>query len=277
MLEQRPPGRVHAAVEHGIRALALDLGQDRFPVGRLVRALLARQNLDVGGLQRLLDLIGDALAVCGRVVDHRHEFGLLVLREVARDRRALLVIAADHAELCLESLLGQLRVRCRARDHGDAGLAVDRGSRNRRARVEVADDAVDFCIDQLLRNRRADLRIGLIVFGDEREFHVLAIDLDLRGIRFLDRQAGAVLVVLAEVRDAAGQRADVADLHFHRGRGLRRSRRGGNDNLFLGLLLFLAAAGDAGSDRSSNERQCKLRAFHASSTIEFRATGRKRT
>ena len=69
--------------------------------------------------------------------------------------------------------------------------------------------------------------IGLVVLGDERELHVLAVDLDLGRVGFLDREARAVLVVLAEVRDAAGERADVADLDFGAsGRGRRRALLG---------------------------------------------------
>ena len=44
------------------------------------------------------------------------------------------------------------------------------------------------------------------------ELDRLAADLDLLGVGFVDGEVHAVLVVLAEVRDAAGQRAGVADL-----------------------------------------------------------------
>src|SRR6185436_11308763 len=113
----------------------------------------------------------------------------------------------------------ELRIGGRARDHRDAGLAVDRRGRDRGARVEVADYAGDLGVRQLLRHRGADLRIGLVVLGHQRELDRLAVDLDPGGVGFLDREARAVLVVLAEVRDAAGERADVADLDFQsRGR-----------------------------------------------------------
>jgi hypothetical protein len=78
----------------------------------------------------------------------------------------------------------------------------------------VADHAGDFGVDQLLRDRGADFRIGLVVLGDEDELHFLAVDLGLGRVGLVDREARAVLVVLAEVRDAAGERSDVADFHF---------------------------------------------------------------
>ena len=66
------------------------------------------------------------------------------------------------------------------------------------------------------------------------------------GIQFVDRQAGAVLVVLAEVRLRAGQRRDMAELDddFRLGRrcgGRSRSSRRGDRFRF-----FLLAAGAHG-------------------------------
>src|SRR6185503_556497 len=226
------------------------LGQDRLPVGGLVRALFARQHVDLRGLERLLDLVGDALAVRGRVVDHRDDLRLVVVGEVLRDRRALLVVAAHHAELRLEALLGQLGVGGRAGDDRDAGLAVDRRGRNRGARVEVADHAGDLRVDQLLRDGGADLGIGLVVFADEHELDGLAADLDALRVRFLDREARAVLVVLAEVGDAAGERADVADLHLGGG-----GRGRGGLALVRRLLRFFLAAADGGK-RHGDQRNC---------------------
>src|SRR6185436_16722188 len=170
--------------------------------------------VDLRRLERLLHLVGDALAVGGGVVDHRNGVRLVVGGEIAGDGRALLVVTADHAELGLETLLGELGVGGRARDHRDAGAVVDRRGRDRGARVQMADHAGDFGVDQLLRDRGADFGIGLVVLGDEDELHFLAVELGLGRVGFLDREARAVLVVLAEVRDAAGERADVADFHF---------------------------------------------------------------
>jgi hypothetical protein len=81
----------------------------------------------------------------------------------------------------------------------------------------------------------------VVVFGDQFELDLAAAKLDLRRIGFVNGQAGTVLVVLAQVGDAAGERSDTADLDRQRGRRGRRSggRRG---------RLFLAAAhqGDGG-------------------------------
>ena len=132
-------------------------------------------------LERLLHLVGDAFAVGGGVVDHRDDLGLAVGGEVARDRRALLVVAADDAELGLEALLGELRVGRRAGDHRNAGAgcrSARRGSRCPEFRWPTTP--ATFCVDQLLRNRGADLGIGLVVLGDKRELRLLAADLDLR-------------------------------------------------------------------------------------------------
>ena len=58
--------------------------------------------LMLAAFEGLLDLVGDALAVGGRVVDDRDQVGLVLAGEVARDRRALLVVAADDPELVLK-------------------------------------------------------------------------------------------------------------------------------------------------------------------------------
>ena len=86
----------------------------------------------------------------------------------------------------------------------------------------MADHAGDLGVDELLRDRRAELRVGLVVLAHQLELDLLAADLDLPGGGFVDGEARAVLVVLAEVGDAAGQRAGVADLDdddFFDGRG----------------------------------------------------------
>ena len=83
----------------------------------------------------------------------------------------------------------------------------------------MADHADHLRVHELLRHRGADLRVGLVVLGDQRELDRLAVDLDAGGVGLVDREARAVLVVLAEVRDAAGERPDVADLRLRGGLG----------------------------------------------------------
>ena len=79
----------------------------------------------------------------------------------------------------------------------------------------MADHAGDLGVDELLRDRRAHLRVGLVVLAHHFELDRLAADLDLPVVGFVDGEMDAVLVVLAEVGDAAGQRAGVADLDDH--------------------------------------------------------------
>ncbi len=105
----------------------------------------------------------------------------------------------------------------------------------------MADYAGDLGVDQLLGHGVAYLGIGLIVLGDQLELYLLAADGDPGRIGFVDGEARAVLVVLAEVGDAAGEGGDAADLDHHRGRrSLDRGWRGR-------LLLAAAHQGNSGN------------------------------
>ena len=77
----------------------------------------------------------------------------------------------------------------------------------------MTDDAVDLGIDQLLRGGSALLRIGRVVFLDQFELDLLAVDHRALGVELVDRHLGAVLVVLAVIGLRAGQRRREADLH----------------------------------------------------------------
>ena len=120
----------------------------------------------------------------------------------------------------------------------------------------MAGDAGDLGVDELLGDGRPHLRVGLVVLAHELELDRLAADLHLAGGVLVDGQAGAVLVVLAEVGDAAGQRAGVADLDgddfFGRGRG------GGGLRRFGGLLRFFLTAAVNGDERGRDEGQAEL-------------------
>jgi hypothetical protein len=98
LLDHRAAGGVHAAVEHDVGVLRLDLGEDGLEVGFLVGGALAADDGHLRALQGLLDLVGDALAVGGLVVDDRDLLRLELVGDVGGDRRALLVVAADGAE-----------------------------------------------------------------------------------------------------------------------------------------------------------------------------------
>jgi hypothetical protein len=86
LLQHRAARRVHAAVEDNVGALALHLREDRLEVGRLVVGLLASDDVDAGGLQRLLDFVGEAFAVGRRVIRDRDLLGLELVGDVRGDR-----------------------------------------------------------------------------------------------------------------------------------------------------------------------------------------------
>src|SRR5258706_14806898 len=71
LLEQRTAGGIHSAVEHSVWGTALELREDRLPVHRLVCALLSRQHVDSGGLERLFDFVCQTLAIRRRIVNDR--------------------------------------------------------------------------------------------------------------------------------------------------------------------------------------------------------------
>src|SRR6185503_8232534 len=254
-LEERAARGVHAAVEDHVGVLRLDLGEDRLEVGFLVGGALAAHHVHLVGLQRLLDLVGEALAVGGLVVDEGDLLRLQLVRDVRGDGRALLVVAAHGAEHGLHAALGELRVGGRARDHRDPGLAVDLRGGDRDARVQVAHHGGDLGVHELLGDGRAHLRVGLVVLAHHLERDGLAVDGDLLVVRLRDREGHAVLVVLAEVGDRARERPGVGDGD----RGAGRSGRDGGCFGFLGLVL-VAARGEA-----EGKRDCKAQlmgAFH---------------
>jgi hypothetical protein len=208
----------------------------------LLVPLFARQHLDAGGLEGLLDFVGETFAVGSRVIDDGDELGLVLAGEVTGNRRTLLVVTADDAEHALEALLGQRRIGGGTRDHRQAGLVVDGRGGNRGAGIEMADNAGNLGVDQLLRHGVAYLRVFLVVFRQQLELDLPAAEADARGIGFIDCEAGAIFVVLAQVCDASGERSDAADLYHQRRRGWWwRGRRG---------RFFLAAShqGDCGND-----------------------------
>ena len=116
---------VHAAEEHQVGLLALQGGQDGGEIRGFVVGELAADDLAAGGLDRFLELIGDALAVGRAVVDDRDALGLHVLDGVAPERTTELAVMGDDAERCLEALQGVLRVGRRRRDLRNAGVVVD--------------------------------------------------------------------------------------------------------------------------------------------------------
>jgi hypothetical protein len=76
-------------VEDHVGVLALDLGQNGLEVGFLVGGALAPDDRDLGGLERLLDLVGDAFAIGGLVVDDGDFLAFQLAGDVGGDGRAL--------------------------------------------------------------------------------------------------------------------------------------------------------------------------------------------
>ena len=76
----------------------------------------------------------------------------------------------------------------------------------------MADHPGNFLVGQPLGGGGGLARVGLIVFADQFEAGLFAVDDDAGGVGVFDRQPRAVLAVLADVGDRSGERARVADL-----------------------------------------------------------------
>ena len=157
------------------------------------------------------EFVGNALAEGGAVIDHRDVLHLHFLGRVQRHLGAELAVAGVDAEQVLVALLSDLRVR-RHGGHQHAGIVVGARGRHRDARVVWTDDELDAVVDQLLRRADAGFRIALVVFRLQLELDDLAANTDRLRIQFLDREAGAVFIVLAGECLRTGQRSTVPDL-----------------------------------------------------------------
>jgi hypothetical protein len=132
----------------------------------------------------------------------------------------------------------------------------------------VADDAGDFGIDQLLGHGVADLGIGLVVFL-ETSSNLTSLDrpsLGLGGVGFVDRQARAVLVVLAQMRDAAGERRRRWPILIStEGGGGGGACTGGRRGRLRFLVFAATGHGDARRSAANSERAFMLGTLHATS------------
>ena len=171
---------------------------------------LVEDFLHAARVQLLLELVGQALAVCRLVVKDRDLARDLVVDDVVRGVNALHIVTAAGPEHILEALLGQLRVGRGGRDLQDALLVVDGRSRDRRARAEVAGDELDAVMDELVGYRHRLLGVAGIVADLENQ--LLAVDAAL-GVDVLHGQLGAALHLLAEHGVLAGHRACGRDGH----------------------------------------------------------------
>ncbi|CAM2144501.1 conserved hypothetical protein [Paraburkholderia tropica] len=224
LLGERTAGGIHAAVHDRVRILALDLGENRAEIDGLVVGRVVRNDLHAERFRGLFELVREALAVGGRVVDHGDALHVQALERVVGERRTLLRVGGDHAVRGLEALLRIGRIRRRRRDLHDAGVAIDLRGGNRCARIQMADHGDDLVVDELLRDLGGLARVGTVVLTVERERDLLAADRQTLGVDLFDRETRAVFVVFAEVGRAARERADVTDLD-HLIRGCIRAHR----------------------------------------------------
>ena len=251
LLDHRPALRVHSAIHDDVRALGLDLGENRLEVRCLVVGVLACNDGRAGSLGRLFRFVGEPRTVRRLVINDRNLLGAESLDRGLSDHAALLNIVGHHAKRRLEALQCELRIRRRRRNLRYAGVAVELGRRNRGPRVQVTDNPCNLVVDHLLRNDGPLLGIGLIVLRVELELHLLAIDDDVLAVGVVDRETGSVLVVLAKMRLGAGGRASMSNLHrdFSHRRG-RSCSRG------LGLFRwFFLATSVSGHKRGRDQRQ----------------------
>lgn len=173
---------IHAAVEDQVRLLRLDLGQDGLEVGGLVIGVLAGHHLEAGSFGGLLELVGQALAVSGTVVDDGNALGRQGLGGELGQGLALLLVVGHDAEGGGKALLGVGGVGGGAGNLGNAGIEINLGGRDGGAGVEVADDAVNLGVDELLGHGGALLGVGLVVVGNEFELDLGTADLQALGV-----------------------------------------------------------------------------------------------
>src|SRR5690606_17692169 len=124
----------------------------------------------------------------------------------------------------------------------NAGSVVDLRGRDGGARVQVTDHAVDLGVDQLGGGSRALLGVGGIVFSQQFELGILAIDLQTGSVELVDGHAGTVFVVFAQVGNGTAGGPHVTDLDNH----AFRSSGGGGSGRRSGFFFFAASGQNDG-------------------------------
>ena len=109
----------------------------------------------------------------------------------------------------------------------------------------MADDGNNLLVNQLLRHGGAGLRVARIVFTDQFQLDLLAVDGQAFLVGFLNGQARTVFVVFAKVSNTARERSRVTDLDdgLAAAGSCGRSRRCCRcSSLVCGLFLVLTAS-----------------------------------
>ena len=75
----------------------------------------------------------------------------------------------------------------------------------------MTDDAGDFGVNKFLRNDRTAVRFFLVVLGKQFKLYYLAVDAEVACVGFINGEARAVFVILAQMGDATGQWCSVTD------------------------------------------------------------------
>ncbi len=233
LAQHRAGLRIEAAVEDRVGLLRLDGGQDGHEIGGLVVGELLGHHLQALLQRRGLEHLGHALAVGRAVVDDGDGLELEVVGRVDGQGSAQGAVVGDQAERGLVARLGQVGIGGGGRDVRQAALVVERGRRDGGARLQVADHARHLQVAELLRDGRGLARVAGIVFRRDLEADLLAADDEVLRVEVVHRHAHAVFGVLADVRDAAGDGAGMADLDgLHvlraRGRGGEGRQHGGS-------------------------------------------------
>ncbi|CAM2159795.1 hypothetical protein PT2222_60209 [Paraburkholderia tropica] len=219
---------VDAAEEHQIRALALDFREHAAEVDGLVGHILMIDHGAAVGLHALDELIREASAERGLIVDHGDALRLERLHGVSAGVGAAVVVVAHDAKRGVEALQRVLMARGSRRDLRDAGVVIDARGRHAATGVPVADHANHMTLDELLRDRHSRTRIGLIVGAHELVDHGLAAERGMLRVGVVDGELRAVFQILADPRRCAGERRGQADQHDLFVLGVRAGRESGN-------------------------------------------------
>ena len=180
----------------------------------------------------LLEVLGDALAVGGLVVQHVGGLDALALGELGAHGALHVVPAADAVDFQVAAV-GDLGVGVGGGDVAQVGGVVLLGGGDLHAGIVVADDAQHGRVgDDGLGVGHAGVRVALVVEGGQLD---LEAHLGEGPGQLLDGELGAVLDVAADDRHGAGERALGGDLD--------------------GLVLLLAAGCEQQAERRGRRRE----------------------